>query len=161
TIILSQGSFQVSGSITNCGTASLTGVTVLDVVTDPNGNRTTNVVSTGGTIPGGGSVTIAPFSIPVSLCGPYTDYLIASGNGPCGSVTNRSPQTCTTTVLCPVPCIGVTKLIACGPQGPNPQCSGALTYGPTATGVAGTNNPAFCYQIVVTNCGNVALTNVQ
>src|SRR5262249_55338827 len=56
------------------------------------------------------------------------------------------------------PCINVSKLIACGPCGSNPS---GLSYGPTATGVAGTNNPAFCYQIILTNCGGVNFTNVQ
>jgi hypothetical protein len=160
TILLSAGSFQVSGGVTNCGTATLSNVTILDVVTDPHGNTTTNVVSTGGTLAAGLPAPIGPITIPITLCGPYTDYLIAIGTGPCGSVTNRSPETCTTTVLCPVPCIQVIKGITCAPAAGVAGCDGTLTYGPLATGVSGTNNAAFCYQITVTNCGNDVLTGV-
>jgi uncharacterized repeat protein (TIGR01451 family) len=160
TIQLSAGSFQVSGGVTNCGTAGLTGVTILDVVTDPHGNTTTNVVSTGGTLAPGQPAPIGPITIPITLCGPYTDYLVAIGTGPCGSVTNRSPGTCTTTVACPAPCIQVIKGITCAPAAGVAGCDGTLTYGSTATGMSGTNNSAFCYQITVTNCGNDVLTGV-
>jgi len=161
TVNLSAGSYQVSGSVTNCGTAALTGVMILDVITDPQGHTTTNVVSIGGTIPGGGSAPIGPITIPVTLCGNYVDFLVASGNGPCGSITNRSQQTCTTTVLCPVPCINVSKGIACAPA-TGAACDGTLTYLSSDTGVAGpTNQTAFCYQVIVSNCDTPGGSNSE
>jgi hypothetical protein len=60
---------------------------------------------------------------------------------------------------CPVPCILVTKEIACAPAG---DCTPGLSYSELATGVAsGTNQTAFCYRIGITNCGNDRLTNVM
>src|SRR5262249_2876852 len=160
TVQFAAGSYQISGTVTNFGTAPLTAVTIWDVVTNPPGHSVTNVVSSGGTLAAGASATVGPITIPVSLCGPYTDYLLVSGTGPCGSITSRSPQTCTTTVECPVPCIKVSKAVACAPISGIAGCDGSLSYGPTATGVAGTNNPAFCYQMTVTNCGSDVLTGV-
>src|SRR5215813_11973910 len=40
------------------------------------------------------------------------------------------------------------------PATPVAGCNASLTYGPDATGVAGTNNPAFCYSITVSNCSS-------
>jgi hypothetical protein len=59
------------------------------------------------------------------------------------------------------PCIGVTKQVACLQPG---NACGA--YGPVAEGFAGAtcsgapDGPAFCYEITVTNCGSIPLTNV-
>jgi hypothetical protein len=54
------------------------------------------------------------------------------------------------------PCIDVTKLIAC--RSLSDQCG---TFDKTASGISGDAQiPSFCYQITVTNCGSVALTNV-
>ena len=58
------------------------------------------------------------------------------------------------------PCIGVTKQVAC--LQPNGTCG---SFGPVAEGYAGNcpgpnNNPAFCYEITITNCGTIPLTNV-
>src|SRR5262249_40605684 len=105
------------------------------------------------------SASIGAVTIPVTACGPYTDFLIATGTGPCGSATTRSPQTCTTTVLCP-PQICVTKAVTCVPPTGVAGCNASLSYGPTASGVAGTNNPGFCYSITVSNCGVDVLTGV-
>src|SRR6266576_5002933 len=47
------------------------------------------------------------------------------------------------------PCLAVTNLIACALPG---QCG---TFGAAATGIRSeVRDPAFCYQIIVTNCGN-------
>jgi hypothetical protein len=61
-----------------------------------------------------------------------------------------------------VPCLGVTKQVAC--LGPTNNCG---TFGKVASGFAGascsgsgTNQPGFCYEITVTNCGTIPLTNV-
>jgi uncharacterized repeat protein (TIGR01451 family) len=59
------------------------------------------------------------------------------------------------------PCIGVTKQIAC--LQPGNTCG---AYGPSAAGFVGEactgmpDLPAFCYEITVTNCGTIPLTNV-
>jgi hypothetical protein len=71
-------------------------------------------------------------------------------------------SSCNTCVTCQgLPKICVTKLIACylGTNGVGADVCG--TYGKSAIGVAGdTQNPAFCYSITVSNCGQVAMTNV-
>jgi SdrD B-like domain len=59
------------------------------------------------------------------------------------------------------PQICVTKGIICAPANGVNGCDSSLTYGPSATGLAGTNQSAFCYQIIVWNCGPVALNNVR
>jgi hypothetical protein len=138
----------------------LTGVSVVDIITAPDGTRTTNAVTSGVTVAPGAIVALGPLTITPTDCGPYQDFFLATANGLCSDPAPQTSQVCTTTNLC-APCIGVTKLVACGGPGPNPQCNGLLSYGPSATGVAGTNNPAFCYQIIVTNCGVITLTNVQ
>jgi hypothetical protein len=48
--------------------------------------------------------------------------------------------------------------VACSP--PSGICDASLPYGETATGVADSANPAFCYRITVLNCGPIPLTNV-
>jgi uncharacterized repeat protein (TIGR01451 family) len=156
TIVFGQ-SYSVSGFVTNCGTATMTNVVVVDIITDANGNKTTNSVTTISSLAAGAFQALPAQTITPTLCGPNTDLFSVSGTDVCGNGTTANSQNCTVTVVC-TPCIGVTKLIACGPCGSNP---GSLSYGPSATGVAGTNNPAFCYQIIVTNCGLVTLTNVQ
>ena len=58
---------------------------------------------------------------------------------------------------CGEPCIKVIKEIACLLDPPS-TCG---PFGKSATGVKGdTQDPAFCYSITVTNCGNLALSNV-
>src|SRR6516225_6883636 len=79
----------------------------------------------------------------------------------CAYDTNGAPITarssCSTCVFCCcVPNICVTKEIACFLGSTN--CG---AFGKFAIGVQGdTQNPAFCYRISVTNCGNCTLTNV-
>ncbi|MEO5802719.1 MAG: hypothetical protein ABIR24_04255 [Verrucomicrobiota bacterium] len=78
---------------------------------------------------------------------------------------NNSSTNCTQIVTvnpCP-PCISVTKEITCfqpilAQGGPVDNYG---NFGKSATGVSGdTQNPAFCYRISVTNCGEIGLTNV-
>ncbi|HXJ72897.1 MAG TPA: hypothetical protein VNM37_08585, partial [Candidatus Dormibacteraeota bacterium] len=81
-------------------------------------------------------------------------------------ITTGAPSTCPATICCSPPlCITVSKLIACAPANGVAGCGPGLSYGSLATGAAGTNNPAFCYQIIVCNpCTGptaVTLTNVQ
>ncbi len=60
--------------------------------------------------------------------------------------------------LCPLnlPCIEVIKEIAC--LLPNDACG---AFGKIASGVAGSQDPGFCYRITVTNCGPVGLDNLH
>jgi hypothetical protein len=60
---------------------------------------------------------------------------------------------------CP-PQICVTKGVVCAPTNGVAGCTTGLVYGPIAFGVAGTNQAAFCYRIVLSNCGPDVLTNV-
>src|SRR5262249_5219765 len=122
-------SYTVSGFVTNCGTATMTNVVVTDIVTDANGNKTTNIVTTISSLAAGASQALPTQTITPTLCGPNTDLFSVSGTDVCGNGTTANSQTCTVTVIC-TPCIGVTKLIACGPCGANPA---GLSYGPTAT----------------------------
>src|SRR5665213_2065959 len=58
-----------------------------------------------------------------------------------------------------VPCIAVTKQIAC--LQPTNNCGefGQVASGYAGAGCSGANQPAFCYQITITNCGTIPLTN--
>jgi hypothetical protein len=56
-----------------------------------------------------------------------------------------------------VPCLAVLKEVAC--LLPGDDCG---PFGKTATGYkSGTNLPAFCYSIIISNCGPVTLTNMM
>src|SRR5262249_3614462 len=80
-----------------------------------------------------------------------------------GTVITTAASSCQNCVTCvpPVPCISVTKGIVCAPATGVAGCNSSLTYGLDATGVVGTNNPAFCYSITVSNCGTTeGLTGV-
>jgi uncharacterized repeat protein (TIGR01451 family) len=150
--------YQVSGYVTNCGTGPLTSVTVVDVVTDPDGIKTTNNVNLGGvtTVLGGTALSFGPITITPTKCGPYSDYFISTANGLCSNPSAQTSATCVTTNVC-TPVICVTKGVLCG-AAQNTKCDPNQTYLKSDTGV---NGAAFCYRIVVANCGPVTLTNVQ
>ena len=59
-----------------------------------------------------------------------------------------------------VPCVSVTKEIAC--LQPTNNCAefGKIAAGYAGVGCSGINQPAFCYQISLTNCGTIPLTNI-
>ena len=61
-----------------------------------------------------------------------------------------------------VPCLTVTKQVAC--LQPTNDCSGftnvAAGYAGVSCSGSGFNQPAFCYQISLTNCGTIPLTNL-
>ena len=86
--------------------------------------------------------------------------------------SNGCTSSCSTT-LYGIPCtpkICVTKEVACylGTNAPEaPLSSSPVTgdehcgvFSNSATGVSGNTDPAFCYSITISNCGNVNLTNV-
>jgi hypothetical protein len=106
-----------------------------------------------------------PFTVTDANCGPNTDRAIATGNNicpadatcPAPATVSSAEVTCTVQVIC-VPRICLSKEVACAP--PSGICDASLPYGETATGVANSANPAFCYRITVSNCGLIPLTNV-
>jgi hypothetical protein len=152
--------YQVSGYVTNCGTGPLTSVVVNDVVTTPDGTKTTNSVALGSTtVASHTALSIGPITITPTQCGPYSDYFTLSANGLCSNPAGTTSQTCITTNRCP-PLISVSKLVTCAPAAGIAGCNSTLNYKKNAYGIAGVNNPAFCYQIIVSNIGPVALTNV-
>jgi hypothetical protein len=163
----------VTLTINNTGQADLN-VNIVggDILTSGLVNCTSGGAVTFGSVfvPAGGTTNFVVGCVAVSCPGTNITAVVqgtavASKSIPCvldvsGNAITTAPSQCSECVNCQIapPCIQVSKLIACGPCGSNP---GSLSYGPTATGVAGTNNPAFCYQIVATNCGTITLTNVQ
>jgi hypothetical protein len=152
------GTFTVnySGTVTNTGDVILNGVTV----TDDQGGAPINIgqLAVGGSAPYSGSYNL-PATTPCST--DVTDNVTATGtfasicpavNGG-HTVSATTPATCKTPP-CP-PCIAVTKEIACAPVAPG-TCDGTLSYSASATGVANSANPAFCYRIIVTNPAGTA-----
>jgi uncharacterized repeat protein (TIGR01451 family) len=148
-----------SGIVSNCGNTTLSGIVVTDAPpatitfnpTTSSGNTYTGVLTNGETVGYSGSYT-------PTTCGSQPDTVTALGTDDLGlTVTNSASTSCE--VCCP-PQICVTKGVVCAPDDGS-ACSDALTYAPSATGAAGpTNQAAFCYKIVVTNCGSDVLTNV-
>jgi hypothetical protein len=152
--------YTVSGVVSNCGAFAVTGVTVLDTATDANGV----VTLSSNTIPVVAAHSIAAIPtmvVPAAGCGTNSDYLTVTGTGICGQPVSATSQTCATVLVCPPPQICVTKGITCAPATGVAGCDETLTYGSIATGVAGSNQSAFCYQVIVSNCCCQTLTNVQ
>jgi uncharacterized repeat protein (TIGR01451 family) len=156
-----------SGTVTNCGDTTLFGITLTD---NPTASITiASTTSSGraydGSLTNGESVNYTGSYLPVGspACTNLSDTVTAVGFDAIGIISGAG-VTNTATVSCPVCCtpiICVTKGVACAPATGAAGCDGTVTYGPTATGVAGpTNRTAFCYQIVVSNCGSDNLTNV-
>src|SRR5258708_6193671 len=60
------------------------------------------------------------------------------------------------------PCIGVDKEVACQVTTNSCGTFSKLARGAQGTQASGTEQkPAFCFQVTITNCGNVSLTNVS
>jgi uncharacterized repeat protein (TIGR01451 family) len=117
----------ISGSVSNCGTITLTNV----VVTDDVFGAITNISQLGS----GQSVSYSRTF--TSSCSGFTNSITATGTSICGqTVQSTATAPCLVTQT---PCIKVTK--NCTPN--SVQVGGMVAF----TGV-------------VTNCGNVALTNV-
>jgi len=94
---------------------------------------------------------------------------LSDTNASAEGLTGTGSGSAITTVISP--CLTVTKLVACTPLvvpvgvSVTPEaalvagsCAGATDFKSSVTGVAGSQNPAFCYSITVTNCGEVGLT---
>jgi uncharacterized repeat protein (TIGR01451 family) len=143
-----------AGVVTNCGDTTLFGISLSD--SPPASISFATTTSSGrtydGTLLTNESIGYTGNYIPAS-CGPQTDTIRAIGTDVTGrGVTNTATVTCP--VCCP-PDIEVSKQVACAP--PGAVCGPGLSYGETATGVAGAG---FCYRIIVMNNGNDILTNV-
>jgi hypothetical protein len=157
TVAAGSTSIPFSGIVTNCGNVPLTNVRVVDDNGTP-GNAADDITITLPDIPVGGSVPYSgTHTIAAGFCGPFTDRIVASGTSVCGGAVNSPARSCTTEVPCP-PQICIVKQVACSP--PGATCDGNLSYGETATGVANSADPAFCYRITVSNCGQDVLNNV-
>ena len=153
------GTVTFTGYVTNCGNVPLTNVVVTDTFL-------------------GGTVLVVPYltngaSVPYTTnyltksndCGgTFTNTVIATGKGACDGAPVTNKANCEFTVLCvqPPPNIGITKQVACflGTNGEGQEVCG--TFSNSAVGIrSDTDDPAFCYEITVTNPGPVALTNVS
>ncbi|PWU19244.1 MAG: hypothetical protein C5B50_07040, partial [Verrucomicrobia bacterium] len=151
-------SYTVTATVSNCSLQPMFGVYITNTVVNSSGTSITAYPV--GTLGVHGTYTL-PLITNTALCGLNTDQFTASGLDICSNAANAMATICSTTVTCPPPVICVSKLITCGPPAGITGCNSSLTYSNQAFGVAGTNEPAFCYQIIVSNCACVTLTNIQ
>jgi uncharacterized repeat protein (TIGR01451 family) len=135
-IVYGTTSYVVGGVVTNCGNGTLVGVTVVDDNGTPGNPADDIMINIGSLAVGGSAAYSATNTVPVN-CGPFTDTVVATGNGPCGG-TVSSTNNCTTQVIT-APAIAVT--LAC--PAVSASTGGLITY----TGT-------------VRNSGNVTLNNV-
>src|SRR5439155_50490 len=130
-------SIPFSGIVTNCGDVTLTNVTVVDDNGTPNNTADDTTIHLADLLPH----TSVPYSgthtVGANFCGPLNDTVLASADSVCGGHFSAS-ATCTTTVPT-TPCVNVTK-----------TCPATVPFGTTSIPFSG----------VVTNCGDVTLTNV-
>jgi hypothetical protein len=159
TIAFGSTSYPVDGIVTNCGNVPLTGVVVTDNNGTPGNTGDDTTFNVGDLAVGGSAPWNSTVSVPAGFCGSITNTASVTGTNVCGGASVTDTATCVTTIECQ-PCIDVLKGVVCAPATGIVGCDGSLTYGEVAIGVAGTNSSAFCYQIIVTNCGSITLTNV-
>jgi hypothetical protein len=134
-----------SGTVTNCGDTPLQNVNVVNNQPAPN----TPVLQIAGLAPGASTNFTRSYTNTSNICGPFTDILTVTGqdaqnqvtNCPSSLVTNSSaPATCN---IVYTPCINVTKI-----------CSTNLLI------LCNSNPTTINFSGVVSNCGNITLTNV-
>jgi len=126
------GVLTFTGSVSNNGTVTITNVFVV------NNQPQAGTVVFGPTnlAPGQIAFFSGSYTVPIGVCGPWSDTLTASGTTTCGiGVTNSNTQVCPSA---PVSGIAVTK-----------QCAGPIGPGET-----------LIFSGSVSNTGNVNLTNV-
>ena len=124
------GSISWTASVTNCGNATLTNVTVTHFI-----NGTNQIVVGPTTLTAGQVTNFGGSYMPTNICTTSTDSLVVQGTDElvC-TVSATATATCS---IITTPCVGVTK-----------NCTTAVAGQPqTISGV-------------VTNCGNVALANI-
>jgi hypothetical protein len=168
------GSYTVTDNITRDGCPGVCSLTV-NVTPNPTctiaglnpaacgstNTYTSTVLPAGGTVTHSWSITGTGTIQGSATASSVT--VVSGGNGSFALTDNITRDGCpgqcslTVTNIC-APKICLTKDVACAPA--SGICDGTLTYGDTATGVANSANPAFCYKLVVSNCGDDALTNV-
>ena len=107
-----------------------------------------------------GTLDFTPFPVPGYPAYPFVSVSASAANVLLDALSVVVPSpTCVITIAAPAPppppCVGVDKEIACAQ--PNNACG---PLGKSAAGFKGVEAPGFCYQITVTNCGPVALTNL-
>jgi len=154
TVAAGTTSYEVSGVVSNCGDVPLENVTVVDDGGTPGEPGDDTTIPIGNLDIGGSAPWSATVTVPEGFCGQIVNTVAATGADVCTEETVNDSANCTTEVLCP-PDICVTKEVACAPD--TGICGEGLDYGETATGVEGA---AFCYRIVVENCGQDDLENV-
>src|SRR5262249_2803841 len=115
-------------------------VVVVDIVTDANGTKTTNAVTTIASLAAGASQALPSQTITPTICGPSTDIFNVSGTDVCGNGTSANSQTCTVTVIS-TPCLAVTKVC------------------PTVTSVA-LSSPSYPVSGFVITSGPATMTNI-
>jgi len=145
-----------TGMVCNTGNIALTNVTVVDDKTLTTGG---NVVASFPLLTNGECRAFSgSISVPANVCS-ITDTLTARGTNICNGVGVVNTATATCPIAC-APAIKVYKQVVCYSNACEPFSSD-LNSQKSATGVvAGANCPAFCYQITVTNSGNVTLSNL-
>ncbi len=136
----------VSGVVTNCGTSTLTNVMIMA--------RGTLVKMIFRLLPGeamGYSYSFVPEGCGSNIVTTAT----VTGTDVCTGQTITNSSTAQCFVVCDGECIDVTKLVAC--LLPNDNCG---IFGKEAVGFKGIQDPGFCYNITITNCGMADLTSV-
>jgi hypothetical protein len=160
-----------AGCTTSCTTTLVVNPNPTCNITGPNPvncNSTGNTYTSALSVSSGTATHSWTITGSGTISGSSTGPTVTVTAAPSGSFTltdsvsvNGCTSTCTLTVPitpCP-PKICVTKAVACAPQ--NGVCGSGLNYGPTATGIEGTTQPNFCYQVVVSNCGQEDMNNVS
>jgi hypothetical protein len=142
------GAITFSGLVRNTGDTTITNISV--------NHSIAGLVKLIPSLPPGGSMTYNGSYTPPGCGTNFAATVTASGRALCNDSTVSANASATCSVPCPPPCLAVTKQVAC--LLPGDQCG---PFGKSATGFrSGTNNPAFCYGITVSNCGTLALTNL-
>jgi hypothetical protein len=149
-------------TVQNTGDVPLQNVVLVDDSATP-GNPGDDVTINVGNLGIGQSAGPFTNSIPTSVAdcaggGLRTNTVVATGANICNPAqTVSDTDRCNFRVICQ-PRICIVKQVACAPS--SGLCDSSLTYAELATGVANSADPAFCYKITVSNCGEELLNNV-
>jgi hypothetical protein len=146
-----------TGTITNTGNVTITNIVIVNNV--PAANTPVTIIAS--LAPGAGAAFSGVDAIPLNTC-TLPDTLTATGRDICGTlVTTNASANCPISCL---PALKVYKQVVCYSNACEPF-NADLTTQKTAAGVRidpanDANCPAFCYRIIVTNQGNVTLSNL-
>src|ERR1041385_8651891 len=178
------GVINFQGTVSNCTPLVNTNVPALSALTitisdDPTATIFVNGQATTSFVLQPGQSTNYTGSYSPGTCNPSTDTITVIGQDnfctgcagadaiKFGTNVTTASQNCTVTNTCSAPCtnsctpvIKVYKQVVCY-NNPCDAFNNDLTTQKSATAVKfGTDCPAFCYRITVTNLGNVTLSNV-